>query len=478
MSEKNIVGRYLTAREKWVAAGKPQRTKDEVAQVFEICSGKVSGEPCEMFQWHNKRLNLGRCKKCGCQLNLGKALNKLHWATEQCPLRRKKRRWDAKIVMDKDGNWVENPNWLKGQTPAITDITPNVDTKAPPEPPPEPKLTKQQQRAIDRQKRKKERQERREKRQRDREALGVPCDPIDPPPNTDNLKIYDSGSRLFPVSPLRNLWYPAPGAFLICGGPSLNKLDLTRLDDPRIMSLGVNNVAGCDPTEKFSGHVMLNPGIMKIAPVQKLKNQIRVKENGVFYWGKLRLRDCPNVWGFSRESRFNASTFLEDQSAHWGGEFDGHRKILYTPYVGLRLLVHLGIKNIFLLGVDHVMEAGQGYAFPQGRTKGAAKSNNAHYQIVNDAMTQLRPFFEAKGITVYNCNKESHCPAWDYLPYEEALKVCTSMIPPHPLDLEGWYEKAKDQNGEPRSERLLRAQERIRKRTMRENEERELDANS
>lgn len=175
------------------------------------------------------------------------------------------------------------------------------------------------------------------------------------------------------------------------------------------------------------------------------------------------MRDCPNVWGFSRESRFNPATFLEDSSAHWGGEFDSHRKILYTPYCAIRLLVHLGIKNIFLLGVDHIMETGKGgYAFPQGRTPGAAKSNNAHYQIVNEAMGQLRPYLEAKDIHVYNCNKESHCPAWDYLPFEEAVATCTSMIPEHPLDLAGWYEKHPDENGDPHSDRKhKRAKQRL-----------------
>jgi hypothetical protein len=344
----------------------------------------------------------------------------------------------------------------------------------------EEKLTRRQQRRLNR-KRRKEREERLKKRQGkaaakaerisarakrqkkkadQRKALGREQELMTIPVNDDNLKTFDRNSHELKSHPLRNLWWPAPGAFLICGGPSVNENDLSLLDDPRIMSLGVNNVGGwikgvkavtfSDPTEKFSGHMLLNPGIMKLVPQPKLRNQIRLKhpETGEFVWGPVKLKDCPNTFGFARHSRFDPDDFLTDDAAQWGGEWRTHRKILYSAFLGYRLLHYLGIRNIFLLGVDHMMSDNSGYAFPQGRHGGAVKSNNRHYQIINEEMVALRPVLEAAGLHVYNCNKGSGCPAWDYVSYEDAIRVCTSMVPPHPLDLVGWYEKGGDKNRE------------------------------
>lgn len=427
----------MNARQKWRAAGKPERTDEEVAQVMEIC------KTCPFFQSLNNRLSLGRCTKCGCQLNLGRSLNKIRFATEGCPLHEPK--WKAKIVQDKNGEWVEDPRWLM------------ADEK-------KESRRDRRKRRQERKKRKEERAKRRERKAEERKLLGVEREPITPIAGTDPLKFYDRKSQTLHTYPFRDFLHSVPGAFLICGGPSVNKLDLTLLDDPRIFSMGVNNVAGhirgikamtfSDPTEKFSGHVMLNPGIMKFVPVPKLKNQIRLKnpDDGKFYWGPYRLRDCPNVWGFQRKSEFKPSEFLDGEGAMWGGEFDSNRKILYTPYLAYRLLYHFGIRNIYLLGVDHIMKPEQGYAFGQGRTEGAATSNNKHYQIINEGMKQLRPFFEGKGLRVFNCNPDSHCPVWDYVPYETAVEACKQHLPEWPLDLSGFYEKPKVGTGKDRED--------------------------
>lgn len=76
---------YLKARRKWVAAGKPVRSAEEVAEIFAICQSNECGkfEPAKIFS-----KTKGGCKECGCNLaqQTGRLFNKIEWATEHCPL--------------------------------------------------------------------------------------------------------------------------------------------------------------------------------------------------------------------------------------------------------------------------------------------------------------------------------------------------------------------------------------------------------
>lgn len=415
---------YAAARKRWKQAGKPKRSREEMEHILrEVC------QPCDHYQ--KIVSDVGRCRLCGCALNLGEKLNKLLWATEPCPAKRP--RFVASVIIDDDGVARVNPKYNGAFA---------VDVKEQEETP------RQRKRRI-----RNERKARREKRQKERALLGIQNDPVEWDPTNDQLNTYDRRSNLLATHPLRDLWRPHPG-FLVCGGPSLNSIDKSLLQTRGLCTLGVNNAAAhaktkafvySDPTEKFSGEMFLDPDTIVFAPQPKLKNQIRLKNpDGKFEFTPLRVRNCPNVWGFERKSEFEPSRFLKDSHAHWGGEFDGLQKILFTPYLGLRLLHYLGCKVIYLVGVDFNMQAGEtgGYAFPQGRSKGAARSNNKHYQVVNECLKALRPVLEAAGVTVLNTNPDSHCSAFDYLPFEKAVEHAKALLP-EPQALDGWYEKPK-----------------------------------
>lgn len=92
---RSIVGapaRYVSARVKWHAAGKPERTDEEVARIYnEVC------KPCTHFK--QLKGDLGWCKLCQCNLNLGNTLNKIRWATEECP--DDPPRWTSDVKMEK-----------------------------------------------------------------------------------------------------------------------------------------------------------------------------------------------------------------------------------------------------------------------------------------------------------------------------------------------------------------------------------------
>ena len=69
---------YAAAVRKWVAAGRPVRTEEEIAEIYEKhCSG------CTMFDKERQV-----CNSCGCPANKNQPplKNKLAMATEECPL--------------------------------------------------------------------------------------------------------------------------------------------------------------------------------------------------------------------------------------------------------------------------------------------------------------------------------------------------------------------------------------------------------
>jgi hypothetical protein len=70
---------YMAALAKWMKAGFPTRTDEEVERIVSICQSNK----CRGYVG-------GRCRFCGCQVNTGPAIvNKARMATEDCP----KKRW-------------------------------------------------------------------------------------------------------------------------------------------------------------------------------------------------------------------------------------------------------------------------------------------------------------------------------------------------------------------------------------------------
>jgi hypothetical protein len=71
-----LANRSMRALSRWIKAGRPVRSEEEVKRILlTYC------EPCRAY-------GEGRCRYCGCQVNLiGTApQNKIAMATEECPL--------------------------------------------------------------------------------------------------------------------------------------------------------------------------------------------------------------------------------------------------------------------------------------------------------------------------------------------------------------------------------------------------------
>jgi hypothetical protein len=244
-------------------------------------------------------------------------------------------------------------------------------------------------------------------------------------------------------------------AFLVCGGPSLKSLPYHRLAERGICSLGINNVAGlvpvkaftcCDPAMKFHHGIWLDGGVIKLVPKRRLGTSIRVKQDGVFQTSSVLVRDCPAVYGYRHGGCFDHQTFLTSWEASWGVSLGWHEKtgrarILFTFFLGLRLLHYLGVRRIYLLGADFHMTPENSYAFGTARHDGAAASNNNSYRQANLYCQDLKPVLAQAGVEVYNCNPDSGLRAWEHVPFAEALEDCRGAVPSGDFDLDHWYDK-------------------------------------
>lgn len=311
---------------------------------------------------------------------------------------------------------------------------------------------------------------------------------IELPPNNDPLITYDRNGNELTNHPLRNLAGRGAG-FLVCGGPSLQDIDLNLLRRRGIFSLGVNNAAAhapvsafcCgDPVEKFHHGIFFDPDTLKLVPQPKLGKRVRVSVgNGEFRWSAYRVMDCPNVFGFSRGDQWDPPNFLNMPSATWGCGTDASKrldkpKILFTFFLGLRLMHYLGLRRVYLLGVDFYMTPEKGYAFEQAivrpdfstriddeeniparyraeyvkhedgawyKLSDASRGNNNSYRVAIPMLAELKPHFDAAGFEVYQCNPKSHLTVFPHVAFEEALKDCQGIVPDEPWNTGGHYEK-------------------------------------
>lgn len=73
-SKLQMASRFSLAIARWIAAGMPKRSDEQVADILQTC------QACPLY--HN-----GGCRKCGCRANSSKIalLNMIRMATKNCP---------------------------------------------------------------------------------------------------------------------------------------------------------------------------------------------------------------------------------------------------------------------------------------------------------------------------------------------------------------------------------------------------------
>lgn len=264
---------------------------------------------------------------------------------------------------------------------------------------------------------------------------------------------------------LRNLW-AGQAVFLLCGGPSIRSLDLSRLLRRGIMTFGINNSPTLfrthfqmfvDQPKKFHDGIWLDGGCLKFCPTRMMGRHIRRKlPSGTFEvirrldatgtMSDVTPRDCPGVVGYERNASLNYDTFLSEPTVNWGHSKKSWQRnkavprILNSMLAVLKICYLLGFRIVYLLGADFQMDPACPYGFGQAKDAGQCASNNGGYQSLATILGELRPRFEAAGFRVFNCNPASRLAVFPHVPFGQAVGLASDHVPQDPLDAAGWYE--------------------------------------
>lgn len=259
---------------------------------------------------------------------------------------------------------------------------------------------------------------------------------------------YVQPPPMFFSADAHNLWigdtYRGRSAFLICGGPSFAKLDHSKLRQPGIITLGVNNSpktfrpnlwCSVDSPHNFIRSIWLDPQVQKFVPLDHTEKKLFDSDS----WKQMdvKVRDCPNVVYFRRNEHFQAKQWLTESSFNWGdvgkpkqkdidsgkakldpNRMYGGRSVMLPA---LRILFLLGFRRVYLLGCDFKMDEQNKYHFDQDRAAGSIGGNNDTYQRLGERFKMLRPLFEREGFHIFNCNPDSNLKAFDHVPFDKAV---------------------------------------------------------
>lgn len=239
---------------------------------------------------------------------------------------------------------------------------------------------------------------------------------------------------------LRGIYAGQP-CVLVCGGPSINRLNLNLIRQRGVLTAAVNNVAAthvrpnlwfaADKQSQFSETIWRDPGIMKFVKLKYIdpkgagKGQIRRWSADVqdYVGTGIHPAQCPNVWGIDHWKGWFPDTFLDDPRPSWGVPHGqgGVGMGLSVMLLAVWMLHYLGVRRIYLVGADFKMKGNRPYAFEQGYPPEQVARNNALYRWLNARFTEARPHFDARGLQIFNCNPKSGLTAFEFIDYEQAI---------------------------------------------------------
>jgi hypothetical protein len=229
-----------------------------------------------------------------------------------------------------------------------------------------------------------------------------------------------------------NMWFDGMfrgrSAFLVLGGPSLLRVDYKRLSCPGVLTLGVNNSVrtvrptlwtSVDDPANFVKSVWLDPKIMKFVPITHSEKTIF--DNVSWKMTDILVGECPNVWFYKRNERFNAKQFLFEDTFNWGdhSELGGARSVML---VAIRLLFYLGVRTVYLVGCDFNMSDSVKYHFSQDRSDGSIRNNNRTYEVLIKRFMALKPIFVKNKFNIFNCSPGSALKVFPFLDFDEAIE--------------------------------------------------------
>lgn len=267
-------------------------------------------------------------------------------------------------------------------------------------------------------------------------------------------------NKLGEVIPIEGL-YKNQSCFLISSGPSLKTLNLELLNQPGIVTFGVNNSAtvyrpnmwvSVDDPANFALSIWLDPLINKF--VMLGKRDKKLWDNYKWEESKTRVQDCANITYYKDNEYFRIPEWFDEETINWGNHTDrcecgnmrgkdekGRREKICKKCGGnkfgarsvmlaaLKIIYTLGFNKAFIIGADFKMSDTQTYAFNQERTSHSINSNTDTYTRLNERFSLLRPEFEKRNFHVFNATPDSGLDSFVKIDFEDAIKICIKDFP-------------------------------------------------
>jgi hypothetical protein len=169
-----------------------------------------------------------------------------------------------------------------------------------------------------------------------------------------------------------------------------------------------------DGPQYYSNRIWDDPDVMKFAPVAHTK-VIRTRED--VYEKERFTVDAPNVHFFNNVNNLmEVGSWLHVPYIAWGTslhgpdtpwQFDSEGSGRSTMLIGLRLLWHLGYREVYLCGCDC-----DPHQHPAPK----------YWKVMFSFMEKLKPVFDHYGYNVYQTNPHSHLRMFDFVDLDEVIQ--------------------------------------------------------
>jgi hypothetical protein len=218
--------------------------------------------------------------------------------------------------------------------------------------------------------------------------------------------------------------------FILCAGPSLLDTDLDLLRRPGVLIMGVNNAfgvlrngqclrghlwVGADQPNRFLPSVLADPTIVKFA-------RLDYAENLVTDLGR-PFRACPNLLFWKaisgHEPRPSVLDIDETGDLPWK-----HSSFFAALLIALRL----GVKNIYLVGVDFQGDRGNFYGFDESRTEREWELNRILFDSLVAPLEFLHEQARSVDSFIFNTVPGSRLRVFPYRSLAQCVENASSHI--------------------------------------------------
>lgn len=222
-------------------------------------------------------------------------------------------------------------------------------------------------------------------------------------------------------------WRPAHKmkAILVCGGPSMNKIDLSKLRGPNKTIFGVNNTypkvypdvwLGVDDPHCYNRHVFYEPfvKIMRAGYQDRLCEGSRIDFNNNLYYASLD--DCKYVELFKRFGK-HTTKFIW----HWD---------VFT--LAINIILYMGYREIYLVGCDLSLKEGAYHSSEQKISIELQEYNTSLYEKLYGYLVWInKNFSRLDNLKIYSMSPMSRInDIFDYKSIEELNASILQDLPP------------------------------------------------